>query len=189
MYTDRQLLEQVAINQLFVVNLLNQLGTQMTALDTAVAQLQAEVTAETAVEQSAITLINGIAAQIAAAIAAAQGDDTQAVANVQAAVASMQSSSQGLAAAVASQTAPPPATITVSPTSFTGTVGQPFTGAVTASGGVAPYTYTATLPAGLSMDAGGNITGTYATGSGSVTATDSTTPTPLSSGPVSLTFA
>lgn len=52
-----------------------------------------------------------------------------------------------------------------SPSPNTGTVGIAYTGAVTVSGGTAPYSYAivaGTPPAGLTMDSAGNITGTPA---------------------------
>ena len=67
--------------------------------------------------------------------------------------------------------------ITISPTTLSGTAGASFTGSVTATGGTGPYTYstTSTMPAGLRLNANGSITGTP-TASGSttiaVTATD-----------------
>ena len=91
-----------------IENLLKGIYTMANALDTDIASLQAEVTAETAVEQSAITLIDGIAAQIAAAVAASQAAgataaELQAVTNLQAAI---QASSTALAAAVTANTRP-----------------------------------------------------------------------------------
>ena len=65
----------------------------------------------------------------------------------------------------------------------TGVVGSAYSATVTATGGNAPYTFTATgLPAGLSITSGGQITGTpTAAGPATivVTATDSTSPTKL----------
>jgi hypothetical protein len=64
-----------------------------------------------------------------------------------------------------------------------GVVGTAYDQTVTANGGTTPYTFTATgLPAGLSISAAGQITGTPgATGTSTVviTVTDSTTPTHL----------
>jgi hypothetical protein len=80
-------------------NLLLQGNTNMSALT----DLQAAVAAETTVEASAVTLINGIPALIAAA-----GTDPAALAALQA---SITSSSSALAAAVTQNTpAAPPAT-------------------------------------------------------------------------------
>lgn len=76
-----------------------------------------------------------------------------------------------------------------SPGSKTGTVGTAISSfSVTASGGTAPYTYTATgLPAGVSISSSGTVSGTpttAATYNPTVTATDSTGKT----GSVSFTF-
>ncbi|HVW86735.1 MAG TPA: PKD domain-containing protein, partial [Bryobacteraceae bacterium] len=66
-----------------------------------------------------------------------------------------------------------------------GVVGVPYSAMVAAAGGTAPYTFSATgLPAGLSISAGGQITGTptaAATGTVAVTVTDSSTPSHLTS--------
>jgi len=78
----------------------------MSQLDDAITALQNEVTAEEAVEQSAITLINGIASQIAAAVAAATaaGATPAQLAEITALQASITTSSQALAAAVSANT-------------------------------------------------------------------------------------
>ena len=84
------------------------------------------------------------------------------------------------------------ADIVLSPGLASTNVGTPYAGSITASGGIAPYSYTVTagaLPAGLVLDAGtGAITGT-ATAGGifdfTVTATDSST----GSGPYSGSLA
>ncbi len=72
--------------------------------------LAAQVTATIGVEQSAIALINGIAARIAAAIQAAlAGGATAAeLAPITDEVASMQASATALSAAVAANTPPTP---------------------------------------------------------------------------------
>jgi hypothetical protein len=69
--------------------------------------LQTQVQQTTDVEQSAITLLNGLAAQLAAAIAAANNGDSAALPTLQA---QLQTSAAALAAAVAANTpaAPPP---------------------------------------------------------------------------------
>ena len=70
-------------------------------------------------------------------------------------------------------------TITVTPTPMSsGSVGTAYTGSPSATGGMAPYTWTASsLPAGLSINATtGAITGTpTATGTATITATDANT--------------
>ncbi|NLS27358.1 hypothetical protein S2M10_23530 [Sphingomonas sp. S2M10] len=75
-------------------------------------------------------------------------------------------------------------TITIAPTTLTGaTAGVAYSQSITASGGVAPYTYTVTagaLPAGLSLASGGTLSGTPSAGgtfSFTITATDSATGT------------
>jgi len=71
---------------------------------------------------------------------------------------------------------------------FTGTVGQPFTGQMTSTGGVGTVTFTAdTLPSGISMDANGVFSGTFGVGNANVTATDSS-PTPIVSAPFAVSF-
>src|SRR6185436_13171640 len=65
-------------------------------------------------------------------------------------------------------------TITVSPSTLPGTtISVPYNQTVTASGGTGPYTFTiisGTLPTGLTLSSGGNITGTAtATGNFSFT--------------------
>jgi putative Ig domain-containing protein len=79
-----------------------------------------------------------------------------------------------------------PAKLTITTTALqSGTVGSAYSGSVSASGGTTPYTFTAAnLPGGLSMDAGGAITGTpgasaAGTASVAVTVTDSTRPAAL----------
>lgn len=75
-------------------------------------------------------------------------------------------------------------TLTLAPTSLiSGTAGTAYTQAITASGGIAPYSYTVSagaLPAGLTLGTGGTLSGTP-TVAGSfnftVTATDSTSGT------------
>lgn len=75
-------------------------------------------------------------------------------------------------------------TITIAPTTLTGaTAGVAYSQSITASGGVAPYTYTVTagaLPAGLTLASGGTLSGTPSAGgtfSFTITATDSATGT------------
>jgi hypothetical protein len=103
------LLQQVLANQ--VVILANQAkgANTMSAISDAVAALQTQVTQQTTVEQSAITLIQGIAAQLTAALANS-ADDTAAVAAVAAVNQTLQTSAAALAAAVAANTTPAPQT-------------------------------------------------------------------------------
>jgi len=78
----------------------------MSALDTALATLQSQVTSTETVDDSAIALINGIAAQIAAAVAKAVAAgatpaELQAVSDLGT---SLKAKSDALAAAVAANT-------------------------------------------------------------------------------------
>jgi hypothetical protein len=75
----------------------------MSALSDAVAALSTQVAQQTTVEQSAITLINGIAAQLAAALANAADADA-AVAAVTALTTQLQTDATSLAADVAANT-------------------------------------------------------------------------------------
>lgn len=81
-------------------------------LATEITALQQQVTAETTVEQSAITLINGFSGQLAAAVAAAQaaGATPDQLTALHALDQQIQTSSAALAAAVSANTpAAPPA--------------------------------------------------------------------------------
>ncbi len=86
--------------------IINQLETHMAALDDAIKSLQTQVAAETTVEQSAITLINGIPALIADAVAKAQAqgvtpEQLQALTDLQSTIAS---NAANLGAAVTANT-------------------------------------------------------------------------------------
>ena len=105
-----------------IERLLNQLILQgaknMSQLDTAIAALTAQVAAETTVEQSAVTLINGIPALIASAVATATaaGATPVQLAAITALGTSIQTSSTSLASAVTANTQPaPPAPAPASP--------------------------------------------------------------------------
>ena len=76
------------------------------ALDTQIATLQAEVTAETTVEASAVTLIQGIPALIAAAVVQAQaaGATPAELASLTALANQITANSAGLSAAVTANT-------------------------------------------------------------------------------------
>ncbi len=83
-----------------------------------------------------------------------------------------------------SLTIAPPAALAITPVTLpNGTVAVAYSQAITASGGTAPYTYALTagaLPAGLSLTAGGVLTGTPTAGGSftfTVTATDAATGT------------
>lgn len=54
-----------------VLQALQEILTKMAALDAAITKLQADVAAEKTVEDSAVTLLQGLSAQLAAALAAA----------------------------------------------------------------------------------------------------------------------
>jgi hypothetical protein len=73
---------------------------------------------------------------------------------------------------------PAPVPITVEPTAVSGTSGTPITGAFSASGGSAPFTFAIDVtPDGVSVAEDGTVSGTPTTGGGTtsiVTATDST---------------
>jgi small-conductance mechanosensitive channel len=75
-------------------------------------QLQQQVTATTQVEQSAVTLIQGIASQLATAIAAEGNGDDAALPALQA---SLQTSAAALAAAITANTPAAPANPVASP--------------------------------------------------------------------------
>jgi hypothetical protein len=90
---------RILANQNQGLKLMSQISDAITALQTQVAQ-------NTSVESSALTLIQGIAAQLAAALANAT-DDTAAVAAVTAVNTQLQTSAAALAAAVAANTPPP----------------------------------------------------------------------------------
>jgi len=116
-------------------------------------------------------------------------NDTTAQAAVDAATTQVEANTAQLVAATGTTSGA--GTLTLSPTSFTGTPGAAFNQSSTISGGTAPYTLGAdTLPVGLTASLSGDtlsIDGTYATGSGSVTVTDSSSPQETS-GAVALTF-
>lgn len=86
-------------------------GKNMSVLDDQIVALQADVAQETTVEASAITLINGIPALIANAVAAAQaaGATPAELASLTALGTAITNSSAGLAAAVTANTPTPAA--------------------------------------------------------------------------------
>ena len=81
----------------------------MTALETAITELQARVAANTTVTGSASALIRGLALQLAAAIEAAKaaGATATQLAQLDALKAAMQTSDDDLAAAIAANTVTP----------------------------------------------------------------------------------
>ncbi len=78
------------------------------ALDAAITQLQSDVTALQTIDASAIALINGIAAQVTAAVQAAlaAGATPAELSAMSALDASLQANAAGLAAAVTANTPP-----------------------------------------------------------------------------------
>ena len=95
--SDRELLLEILLK-------LENLAEGVVIMDQDVTALVAAVTQETTVNQSAITLINGIAAQIAAAIAAAGSLSAGDRAALQSTVASITSNASSLSAAVVANT-------------------------------------------------------------------------------------
>ena len=91
---------------MFYRSIFKRLEKAMSALDDKITTLQADVTALTTTDQSAIALINGISAQIAAAVAAAQAAGAtpaqlQSLTDLDTAIKTQQT---GLAAAVTANT-------------------------------------------------------------------------------------
>lgn len=89
----------------------------MAALDDEITQLTAQVANDTTVEASAVTLINGFAAQLAAAVAAAAaaGATPAQLAALQALGTTITANNTSLAAAVAANTAAAPAAAAAKP--------------------------------------------------------------------------
>ena len=96
---------------------ISQLRTKMAALDDKITALTAEVANNTSVESSALTLISGLATQLAAALAAAAaaGATPAQLASLQSVADTLTANDTALAAAVAANTAP--ATTTATPAS------------------------------------------------------------------------
>lgn len=168
----------------------------------------------TAPSAAALAIIAGLTASndklaqantdLAKALAAGGGDDGQAAFDLSAiseAAAPLNDSAAILATAIADAAAKagggtPPDALAITTTSLPdGTVGAAYNGQIQIIGGVDPVAFSASgLPDGLGMDpTNGDITGTVATAgvfSVSVTATDSSTPSPVKvSASLSLTFA
>jgi len=139
----------------------------------ALAKLQADVTAEQTVLASATALIQGFPATVSAAVSealtnAGVDDETQATA-LAAIDASLQSSVDGLQAAIAANTPPtsdtppasPPPNFEITPTSLSGVVGQPLTGQFTAPGATGSLTWSVQdAPPDVFVGADGTISGT-----------------------------
>jgi hypothetical protein len=105
----------ILANQTTILGLLRTINTgivkmsgTVNALDTEIATLQADVTAQTGAVASATTLISGIAAQIAAAVAAATaaGATPAELASLTTLQQSIEANTASLAAAVAANNAP-----------------------------------------------------------------------------------
>lgn len=132
-----------------------------------------------AVTTSLSTLISGdVAAAVAATEKADQAQLDPAVADLTTRVTNLENAAKG-------SITPPPAKLTVEPTSLTTTAGQPLSGGFTATGGTAPYTFTAATSSdgGVSLDTAGAYSGTVAAAGTStlqVNVSDSSTP-PLTS--------
>ena len=82
------------------------LGTIMAALDDQIAALQAEVSSNTSIEQSAVALLNGLEKQLADALAAASaaGATAAQLAQLQAVHDVLAANDTGLAAAITANT-------------------------------------------------------------------------------------
>jgi hypothetical protein len=108
--SDRHLLETVARRQAvlddkvehIIKELKHMSGTQ-NAIDAAVTALQAQVAQQTTVEASAVTLLQGLSAQLTAALAADNINPADAP-NIVAAVQALQTSQQALAASITANT-------------------------------------------------------------------------------------
>lgn len=106
------LLQGIDSKQQIIINVTKEVIRIMSKLDDSIKELQDKVSAETTVEQSAIALLNGIPALIADAVtkasaAGATDDQLKALTDLSA---SIQTSSEGLAAAITANTpAPAPA--------------------------------------------------------------------------------
>jgi hypothetical protein len=142
----------------------------MAALD----DLTTQVTNTNGTVQSAIVLLNGLYA----ALIAAGTDPTK----LAALAASLKTNTDSLAAAIVADQPPgggSSLTITTTSPLPAGTNGTPYSGAFTATGGTAPYTFAVTggsLPPGLTLATDGTLSGTPSLAGNynfSVTVTDS----------------
>jgi len=100
---DRFLLLEIMYQQALTIRSLRRLEIKMAALDDKLTQLEADVAAETTVEKSAVTLLNGIAQQLKDIIAAG-GDPAAQLARVAAVSAALEASTADLSAAVQANT-------------------------------------------------------------------------------------
>jgi small-conductance mechanosensitive channel len=104
-------LDRILTNQAQIIALVTRGNAMASQLDAAITQLQSDVTALTTVDQSAIALINGIAAQVSAAVAAALAAgatpaELQSMTDLDTA---LKAQASGLAAAVTANTPAPQA--------------------------------------------------------------------------------
>jgi hypothetical protein len=141
---------------------------------TSLEKLQAAVASDITIETQAVTLI----LEIPALIAAAQGSENPNAA-LDALTASLTTAGTTLQTAIGGSGSAE--LLFSTPVLPQATVGASYTGSVLATGGESPVTVTVTgLPAGLSADASGNITGTVTAAAGDytllATATDAGTP-------------
>lgn len=168
------------------------------ATDTAIAQLQQDVAALTDAEGKAVTLLNGLATQLAAAIAAASnsGATPTQLSELNDLHAAITTATSGLVQAVATDTPaapppPPPPTITIDEVNtITGTAPFTVSGSLAAEGGESPYafTFTGDVP-GVTFNADGTYSGLITdafTGSTSAVATDANG---VASAPASIGFS
>lgn len=120
------------------------------------------------------TALNATLAKLqATATALASYVDTLKNADDQSSVDAANTTAQGLETTLAALL---PASLTVSPTSLSVTVGQPVSDSLSVSGGTSPYTYVAS-DTGLSVDSTGVVTGTVASaGESTITVSDSSSP-------------
>lgn len=145
-----------------------------------------------AVTASLVAEEGGESGSTAAAVAAAQAADQ---AQLDAEVTVLDAKITALEAA-AKPAPTPPAALAVDATALAaGTTGSPYTGALTATGGTAPYAWSVTsgaLPDGLSMGSDGTLTGTPGTGgtfSFVVAVSDSSSPVATASSSESIVVA
>ena len=109
----RACLNDLLRNDHIILRRLENMSTNVTSIDQATLDLAAAVSSETTVEQSAITLINSLLAQLSAANAS--GDAVQ----VETLIQQIKASSTALAAAVAANTVASPAAAAVATANLT----------------------------------------------------------------------
>lgn len=170
--------------ELLLKTLIHRIKTMSDATDTAIAQLQADVSELATAEASAVALLNGLAQQLKDAIAGASnaGATPTQLAALSELHATLQQNIAGLAAAVTADTPvatppPPPPVITIGEVAtITGTAPFSVSGSLSANGGQSPYVFaeTGAVPGVMFLPNGsysGLITDAF-TGSVSVVATD-----------------